>query len=128
MNTRTHRSLDSLLARTTIGSLALSALLVITPAAVIAGPQHMNKPQKASAKVSLADLDLTTPAGISEAHQRLAAAAKHLCREFSDSRRISDHATFVDCYRDTLASATQDFTAQLEARGIEGTQVARNVP
>jgi UrcA family protein len=128
MNTRTHRILDSLVARTTIGSLALSALLVITPAAAIAGPQHMNKPQTASAKVFLADLDLTTPAGISEAHQRLAAAAKRLCREFSDSRRVSDNATFVDCYRDTLANATQDFTAQLEVKSIEGTQVARNAP
>jgi UrcA family protein len=128
MNTRAHRTLDSLVARTTIGSLALSALLGITPAAVIAGPQHMNKPRTASAKVFLADLDLTTPAGISEAHQRLATAAKRLCREFSDSSRVSDRATFVDCYRDTLANATQDLTAQLKLGGIEGTQVARNAP
>ncbi len=128
MNARMHRTLDSLFARTTIGSLALSALLVITPAAVIAGPQHMNKPQTASAKVFLADLDLTTPAGIGEAHQRLAAVAKRLCREFSDSRRVSDSATFVDCYRETFAKATQDFTAKLEVRSMEGAQVARNTP
>ena len=127
MNTRTYRTLDSLVARTTLGLIALSGLLMITPAAVIAGPKPL-KPQTASAKVLLADLDLTTPAGVNEAHQRLAAAAKRLCQEFSDNRRISDHATFVDCYHDTLADATKNFSAQVEAMGTRGATVARNKP
>jgi UrcA family protein len=100
---------------------------MMTPAAVIAGPKPL-KLQTVSAKVVLADLDLATPAGLNEAHQRLAAAAKRLCQKFSDNRRISDRATFIDCYHETLADATKNFSAQVEAMGTQGTQVARNEP
>jgi UrcA family protein len=107
---------------------SLSLLLGIAPLAVIAGPQRASAPETVAATVSFADLDLTTPVGISVAHKRLVAAAQRLCHKFSDSRRTSDRETSAACYRDTLADATRRFNALLATANAEGTDVARNTP
>jgi UrcA family protein len=126
MNIQTRRTQRPLIARTIIGSLYLSALLVIAPAAVIAGPA--SAPETASATISLFDLDLTTSSGLSAAQQRLAVAAKRLCNRFADSRKVSDRATAVECYRDTLAKALQRLNVHFATTRAEQSAVAQNVP
>jgi UrcA family protein len=114
-------------ARTLIRPLHLCALLAGVPATVIAAPQHANAAAATvSAKVSLGDLDLNTPAGIKAAHERLAATAKRLCRTFSDTTRISDQITAADCYEETLADAIRHFDSQWAATQAEKSVVARN--
>jgi UrcA family protein len=128
MNIQTHHIRRSRITRTLIGSLYLSSLLPITPVVVIAAPQNTTEPETVSTTVSLADLDLTTSAGISAAHERLVAAAQRLCHNFSDSLRASDRKTSAACYRETLANATQRFNALLATASAESTDVARNTP
>jgi UrcA family protein len=123
MNIKSQRSPSASLTRSVICSVGLAWLLGI---AVMADPQHTSEPEVASATVSFADLDLTTPLGISTARKRLVAAAQRLCYKFSDSLRASNNATSAACYRETLADATQHFNALLAAASAKGTGVARN--
>jgi UrcA family protein len=129
MSIKSHRTHHSVIARTLIGSLLLSSLLVITPTVVMAGPHQASAPQTTSTTVSLADFNLATSAGLSAARERLAVAAKRLCRKFSDSRKVDDYETQVDCYRETLANALQLLNAKLAtaAARTEGSEVARNI-
>ena len=128
MSAQSHRTHHSVIARTLIGSLFLSSLVAITPTEVMAGPHQASAPETTSTTVSLADFNLTTSAGLSAARERLSAAAKRLCRKFSDSRKVDDYATQVDCYRETLANALQLLNAKLAARAArtEESEVARN--
>jgi UrcA family protein len=61
--------------------------------------------ESVSASVSLADLDITTVEGTRAAQDRLKAMAQRLCRKFWDERKVSASDTYVECTRDTLASA-----------------------
>jgi UrcA family protein len=111
--------------RTLIRPLPLYALLAVAPAAVIAAPPHARAADTVSANVWLGDLDLNTQAGINAAHERLADAAKRLCRTFSDSTQISDQITTADCYKETLADAIRHFDSQWAAIQAEISVVAR---
>jgi UrcA family protein len=61
--------------------------------------------QRVSAAVSISDLDLTTTAGAQAARNRISKLALRLCRQFSDSRRISDRETVADCERQAVQEA-----------------------
>jgi UrcA family protein len=108
------------------GPLPLCALLLVAPATVIAAPHHTRAADTVSAKVWLGDLDLNTQAGINAARERLAAAAKRLCRTFSDTTQISDQITTADCYKETLADAIRYLDSQWAAIQAEISVVARN--
>jgi UrcA family protein len=97
----THRILKATTA------MAVAALLALAPAVALAQPESIRVPETASAKVSLADLDLTTPQAESVARRRLTATAARLCRKFGDTRRISNAATISDCTRDAVNDAMQ---------------------
>ena len=127
MSIKSHRTHHSVIARILIGSLFLSSLVVITPMLVMAGPHQASAPQTTSTTVSLADL--ATSAGRSAARERLAVAAKRLCRKFWDSRKVDNYETQVDCYRETLANALQLLDAKLAttATRTEGSEAARNI-
>jgi UrcA family protein len=84
---------------------AITALLACAPAAVLAAGAAAGPTETATARVSLADLDLGTPAGLRVARERLGAIATRLCGKFADERRISSRQTQQDCVRDTLADA-----------------------
>ena len=112
--------------RTLIRPLPLCALLAVAPATVIAAPHHARAADTVSAKVSLGDLDLNTQAGIHAAHERLAAAAKRLCRTFSDTTRISDQITTAECYKETLVDAIRHFESQWATIQADISVVARN--
>lgn len=125
---KSHRAERWIVARNLVSSLFLASMVMITPTVVMADPHRASAPETTSATVSLADVNLATPAGISAARQRLAVAAKRLCRKFSDSRKVDDSQNQVDCYRETLANALQLLNAKLAttATRTEGSEVARN--
>ena len=74
-----------------------------------------------SRPVTLAGIDLSTPAGIAAAEARIAAAARQLCRQFEDSRRVSSRETYADCVRDTRQASLH----QLEQRAPAAFAAAR---
>jgi UrcA family protein len=95
--------------RTGLTRAALIFMIIVLatniPEAAIAGSHSVEQPERVSATVSLADLDLATPEGARLAHDRLAKTALTLCRRFSDARRASDRATIADCVREALTEA-----------------------
>jgi UrcA family protein len=84
-----------------------AALLAATPSFASAAELARGKTETATGTVVLAGLDLSTPAGIAEAHKRLTIMSEHLCRKFRDDRKVADWETYVDCVHDTLASAIE---------------------
>lgn len=77
-----------------------------------------------SARVSLAGLDLATPAGIAAARERIASAADRLCRVFEDPRKADHAQTRAECYRQSVAEGLHQLTEQVATR----THVALHVP
>src|SRR5665213_1538272 len=127
MHIQTRSNRHSPIARMALSSLYLCSLLSILPATVIAaGPSKVA--ETVSVKVFFTGLDLATPAGLSTAHERVAAAARQACQRFSDSRRAADRETVSLCYRTTLANATQRLDALLVASGANRSEVAKNIP
>jgi len=84
-----------------------AALLAAAPSFAPASEPVPGKPETAAGTVVLAGLDLSTSAGIAEAHKRLTIMSERLCRKFRDNRKVSDWETYVDCVHDTLASALE---------------------
>jgi UrcA family protein len=95
---------------------ALAAVLAWGADPVLAdAPRATAKPESVAATVSLVDLDVSTPEGARAANARLAKVAQRLCRKLGDSRRVSDSATYADCYRETLANAIRQLNAPMLA-------------
>ena len=94
-------------------------LLGLASAFAHAAPPSTKAPETTSETVSLATIDITTPAGLAAAQERLAAAAKRLCRKYSDSRTVSRSATLEECYRETLANALRSLNQRLLAARAE---------
>jgi len=73
------------------------------------------------ARVSLADLDLSTPEGAGLAHQRLDAVARRLCAELARRRDLVYPRNTAVCVHDTLAAAL----AQADALAARSTRAGR---
>lgn len=86
-------------------------LLGLAPAAAFADPPPALAPATRSAKVSLAGLDLSTPAGARAAEGRLRIVAQHLCFQLSDPRKIDFRAAYEFCVAETLADAVRRLNA-----------------
>jgi UrcA family protein len=98
-----------------IATVALSATLPL--AASASPPAPRQAPETSSTTISLSGLDLTTSQGLREARARLANAAKHLCRQWADSRKVDDSASYAMCTQEALAYALKQLpTAVLNAR------------
>jgi UrcA family protein len=87
--------------------LLLSAVLAAAMPNLAPAGEPVPKPETAAGTVALAGLDLSTTAGIAQAHKRLTVMAERLCRKFRDNREAADWATYVDCVHDTLSSALE---------------------
>ena len=87
--------------KTTARTAALTALLAIAPVTVMADTQPAPARETRDAKVSLADLDLSTPQGTRAARERLHTMARRVCAELADSRDLN----FAACVENTLAGA-----------------------
>jgi UrcA family protein len=104
MKTATHLASSSCL-KANIRTTALLALCALASASAVAGSQTGAAPVTRTAKVSLADLDLSTPEGARAALQRLHQTARRLCAQVADSLDLSHQPNFVKCVDDTLAAA-----------------------
>ena len=60
---------------------ACAALFAVAPLAALADPPIAPATHTLESKVSLADLDLSTPEGVRAAHKRLRGKAEYLCRQ-----------------------------------------------
>jgi len=76
------------------------------------------------ARVSLADLDLSTPEGAGIAHQRLDAVARRLCGELARRRDLLYPRNTAACVHDTLTGAL----AQADTLAARSTRTARSAP
>jgi UrcA family protein len=86
-------------------TVAVLALCALVSGVTVAGPKTDNAPVMRSAKVSLADLDLSTPEGTRAARERLLQTARHLCNRVADELDLSHQANYVACVDETLAAA-----------------------
>jgi UrcA family protein len=98
--------------RTGIGGVGMVALLSLAsvvaahadPPAIPSAPTH-------SAKVSLAGLDLATPAGARVAYERIKRVAERLCDDREDSWSRYQAAAYNTCVRETVADAVHQIHA-----------------
>jgi UrcA family protein len=77
-------------------------------------PKPTPAPEKVSARVSLADLNLYTSEGMSEARRRLKIMSERLCHRVVDSRRVAAQSLQEECARDALADALQRLHAVVQ--------------
>jgi UrcA family protein len=85
------------------GCIGLSA---IAPLVAFADPPKAHTPVLES-KVSLSDLNLSTPEGVRAAHKRLRQKAEYLCRQLGDSVTTTYRWTYAACVQATFADAIQ---------------------
>jgi UrcA family protein len=90
---------------------ACIALFAVAPPAALADPPTAPAPHALESKVSLADLDLSTPEGARAAHKRLRKRAESLCRQLWDSTSASFRWSYAACVKDTFANAIQQLNA-----------------
>ena len=107
MSTQTKR-----LASVVHGALLLVCLAV--PVAALADGQEAAV--RRSARVSVADLDLSSSEGIQAARARVHATARRLCLEVADPRDRSAHENYLACVDATVAAALREITAATLAR------------
>jgi len=98
---RLRPSLHAVVAAACIG------LPAIAPLVAFADPPTAEPPRTLESKVSLSDLDLSTPEGVRAAHKRLRQKAEYLCRQLGDSVRTTYRWTHAACVQATLADAIQ---------------------
>jgi UrcA family protein len=102
--------------RRLLGAVLVPALLSLCPMQIRAAPPAQPVPETASASVSLAGLNLSTPSGVLEARDRLVAAAQRLCLKFMDERKVSALETYADCVHDALTGASQRLEAAINSQ------------
>jgi len=103
---------------------ACVALCAAAPLATLADPPTAPAPHTLESKVSLADLDLSTPKGVRAAHKRLERKAEYLCRRLGDSVSTTYRWTHAACVQQTIANAIQ----QLNAPALASADRARPEP
>jgi len=86
-----------------VGMVALLSLASVV--AACADPPAIAAAAIQSAKVSLADLDLTTPAGARVAYERIRRVAERLCDDREDAWSRYHAASYNACVRETVADA-----------------------
>jgi len=90
---------------TVLWTAALIALSATTPTPGTADQHAATASDTRVADISLADLDLSTPAGLRAARDRLRTMARRLCSEPTDRREHSHQPNFVACVDNTVAGA-----------------------
>jgi UrcA family protein len=120
MNTETYlpRRFSSQIA---VRSVALTALLAVAPLAAMAQSEVAASTRTLTSKVSVADLDLSTSAGMDAARDRLHQTARGLCSQVADSQDpyLTQKPTFIACVDDTLTDALRQINGPARA-AIEG--------
>lgn len=89
----------------TVRTAVLMALSVLGSATAMS--QQASGVESASAKISIAGLDLSTPEGMAAARERVHQAARQLCSEVAHSTDLAHQPNFIKCVDATMASALQ---------------------
>lgn len=108
MNAETNLYRPSL--KTSVRAGAILTLSVIAAAAAVAAQPSDSANETRSQTVSLADLDLSTPEGMSAARKRVQITAQRLCFQLTDPADLSHQANFVKCVDDAVAGAMHQVT------------------
>jgi UrcA family protein len=108
MNTET--TLCRLNRKAAVCAAAMLALSVIAAASAFAGRPSEPAGITASETVRLADLDLSTPEGMTAARDRVHATARRLCFRLADPEDLSHQANYIKCVDDAFASAMLQLT------------------
>jgi UrcA family protein len=103
MNNETQAARRSFNPLISIRAAALVALFALTSGIALAD----HPPVTRVAKVSLTGLDLSTPEGARAAFERIKTAAKHLCFQLSDARKVDDQVLYNACLIETLADTVR---------------------
>jgi UrcA family protein len=101
--------------RNALQTTALITLLALAPWAAMAQPPAAAGIDWRASQVSLADLELSTPAGVRGARDRLHQVARQLCSQLPDSQNPSRQANFIACMNDTLADALRQLNGPMRA-------------
>jgi len=88
-------------------TLAAVAAIALTPAAAGVETRTSN--------LSLADLDLSTPAGVDAARDRLQQTARRWCSQVADRQDLSHQPNFIACMDETLAAALRQINGPVRA-------------
>ncbi len=88
---------------------ALIALCAIAPIVSAAEPPPEPAPESITARVSLSDVNLTTPEGQRVAHERLLQKTRSLCSslEVRHPQSLAHHQMYIKCVDETLARALE---------------------
>ena len=74
--------------------------------------------------ISLADLDLSTLAGVQSARERVQQRVKTLCSQLGDEHDLSHRATYLECVDKAMATANPHLDALL--RRVDNVRTAAN--
>jgi UrcA family protein len=108
MTTETHLFRPSRKPHALVRAAILTALVAVAPIAAIADPPAVIAPDTRVADVSLADLNLSTSAGMRVARERLQAMAQRICAGHADIPGLSSSPNIVACVDGTLAGALRN--------------------
>jgi UrcA family protein len=89
---------------------AILALSVIAAAAAVAAQSSDSANNTRSQTVSVADLDLSTPDGMSAARKRVQKTAQRLCFQLADPADLSHQANYVKCVDEAVTGAMHQVT------------------
>jgi UrcA family protein len=106
MNTETQLARRSINPVASIRTAALIALFTLASAGALADQQPV---------LSLADLDLSTPAGVDAARDRLQQTARQRCSQIADRQDLSHQPNFIACMDETLADALRQIDGPVRA-------------
>ena len=101
----------------------LMALFGIVPVSTTADQRAVTSGLSRVADVPLTDLDLSTPAGMRAARERLQAMAQSVCAEPAKSRGLPRQANFATCVDSTVAAHLK----QIDALGQDNVTVSKAV-
>jgi UrcA family protein len=126
MNTQTTLDRFDLKTRVrTAAMLALSAMASATAVARSSGTPGITA--TASETVSVADLDLSTPAGMSAARDRVFKTARRLCFGLADPSELSHASNYVKCVDEAVATAMLQVTDRAHGVVAQSGAGQRNV-
>jgi len=91
------------------------ALLALAPVAAIAQSPAAAGVETRTSNLSLADLDLSTPAGVDAARDRLQQTARRRCSQVADRQDLSHQPNFIACMDETLAAALRQINGPVRA-------------
>ena len=106
---------------TACGAAILTALFGILPVGAEADERAAAKTASSTADVSLSDLNLSTPAGMQLARDRLHTMAEQLCADRGGGREPAAQPVFDACVDGTVANALRHIDALRQTH-----QIARN--